>query len=1305
MVKIIASLRNLYDRIRTSISIKARNVLFFIAIFLIVVLAILIRISPILRGPNIIKAFDPWIQWYNAEYLSTHSIYEYFNWHDFKSWYPQGQYRGDLRPGLTFTVVIIYKIIRFFGIPVSLYDVCYFFPAFMGGITVLTIYYLGKEINDRGTGLVAAFFLAFNPGYMQRTMAGFFDNETIGVFASLMCFLFWLKAIKTGKLSFSIIGGIFLGYLSLSWGGYQFVYLIIPLISIILMFIDKYNQNVLIAYAGVEGTGLLIFSLFISYNYNNLFSSLTTGGLILFTVILVFFQIIQSKKNEYPRFYQGLINFLKWIFIPVVIIAAVILWVAPDILPFGFGSRFQTILNPLFREKIALVASVAEQMPSSWSVFYYNTLIPLILIPLGFYFCFKRLIAPDIFLITFLLLMFYFTGSMIRIILIFAPAAALMGAYGLVSVLKIFGSFLGERRVGVSRKRKRQLKGTIGNSEILAIYIIVGFLGIAQIVHSTDISINQFSYSQMVPAGAITDWQESLSWMRSNLKGTDVVVSWWDYGYWLTPVGNVTTVNDNMTRNSTRIGLTGMALMQTNEIYSAKVFRRLKADYVLVYFGFLLTGLGGDEGKWNWMVRICNDHYAKYKKWGMEEDNWKEDAVFDESEFQNATDGKLGPLWFQSQLAKLMFYGQTTNIEEYGEGDFRRNYPQQITTRETTDGKVWKDYIPDNGNYDFKVFIPTYISKFGLVKLYKVDYTALESKFIIKDPAVFTNGYATFEMKNTGTKDLLINKVEINGEEYPFLMSSGISNNTVESGESETVFVNLKLDGKTFEKDDVVHIDVTAQSEALEGKQYEFTNSTSNFFVKEGEKGAIKINKKNSKVIQINSTSTDVLLEVENVGKTIEILERFYVNNDTESLRFPYSSIEYLSGSSILKPGEKAKIYLKNANASFYSEDKPLSKSNKIGVATTNNVHDELLFTSNDENFKLSILSEERIVSPELSLISDSYYRKHIPISFSHTHAYTYENGTTNIEINIKNTGDIIFGIDAIYLTESLYKVNFHDYYVKSGDYNLEKGEEETIVVDATNTFTKNDITLDVNDELLICVTGSFVGDTVASDIGYIYTTKNEADIKIIDSVEGNRTSFIYANETGKLLIKNTGNEKITLGDIYLNKTLATNVEYLYGNDTLDIQECAIVSFDIPDLKINESNAVTVNVTTSSPIAKAIDTLYGYVDPKYYNITIINSGTTAFEDGNLTILIKNQGQFDVNIDAVYINSSTYGSYISLDSFFETSFNITAGSSFQLTLSRTTLQDKLGKTLTTGDKLEILVRTKEGAEFTHIETVK
>jgi dolichyl-diphosphooligosaccharide--protein glycosyltransferase len=1300
MVKILASLRNFRDRTRASISIKTRNILFFTAIFLVVFLAILLRISPIFRGPHLIKAFDPWIQWYNSEYLSTHTIYEYFNWRDFKSWYPEGFYRGTLRPGLTFTVVTVFNIFNFFGLRIPLYEICYFFPAIMGGITVLLTYYLGKEIHDRGTGLIAAFFLAFNPGYMQRTMAGFFDNETIGVFATLLTFLFLLKGMRTGKFFFSILSGLSLGYLSLSWGGYQFVYLIIPILCIILILVDKYNQNILITYAVVEGTGLLIFSIYTGFNVNSLFSDLETGGIFLFTIILVIFHVIQSKRSDHPNLYKNLINTLKWGLIPVLAILAVVIWVAPDIIPFGFGARFQTILNPLYRENISLVASVAEQMPSPWSVFYYNSLIPLILTPLGVYFCFKLLNAPEIFLIAFVLLMFYFTGSMIRIILIFSPAVSLMGAYGLVSILNIFGSFLGERREGVSRKRKRQLKGTVGNSEVLAIFMIVGFLGVAQVVHATDISVEQFSFSQISPAGVVHDWEESLMWMRSNLQGTDVVVSWWDYGYWLTPIGNVTTVNDNATMNHTRIGLTGMALMQTDETYSAKAFKRLGADYVLVYFGLMITGLGGDEGKWPWMIRICNDNYAAYKRLGMEENNWAEDSVFIEEEYQSPTGG-MGAKWFQSQLVRLMFYAVPTNPNDIEQNDIRATYVNQINSEQTQDGSLWKDHIPDNGLYDFDIFVPTYISNWGLVKLYKIDYTVLESNFIIQDTSVFDNGYAVFNIENTGTRDLNIKGVQINGENYNYLMGDSSELNILEKGTSDIVWVDIKSKGTIFQEDDVVNISVTAESQALEGKKYEFSNSSSNFFVEKSNQGEIRINKANSRVIQKNPSNTDIFLEVENIGNTTEILDRFYLNDDIVANEINPSQIEYLSGSTILNPGDISSIHISDVTTSFY----PIKTYNKIGVATPNEAKDELLFTSTNENYSISVLSEDRILSPEVLATIGSDYRKHLPVNLNKTHAYTYENGSTIIKINVKNTGDIPFGIDSIFLTESLTPVDFDDY----NTFILNENEENFIIVDATDYVDS-----EFNDEILVCVSGSFTGTRVTSDIFYVHTIKDDEDIQIIENVETNTTSFIYANETGKLLIKNTGNKQITIDQIYANSTLVSNISYVYGSPSLDLQECAIVTFDVPLLQINQSNEVIINVTTTTT-ANTSKILEAYVDPVYYDLRIDDLGTSAYPSANMTLLFTNYGQQNVTLDSVYINNTyiplenLYANYkstwVPLTSTNIEAFEIGVGNSMELTMRiNPELTTLLGVGIATDDELVILIRVEEGAEISHIEIV-
>ncbi len=1304
MPKIIASIRNFRDRARASVSVKTRNILLFIALFLLVTLAIVVRLTPVLRGPLLIKAFDPWIQYYNAEYLSTHSFYEYFNWRDFKSWYPEGYFRGNLRPGLTFTVVAIYKTFNFLGIPVSLYHICYFFPAFMGGITVLVMYFLGKEVHSKGTGLMAAFFLAFNIGYLQRTIAGFFDNETIGVFSVLMIFLFFLKAVRTGKISHSILSGVFLGYLSLSWGGYQFAYLIIPLICIILILIKKYNEHILIAYAGAQGTGLLIFSLFINFNHETLFSSLETGGIFLFTIILIIFHLIYTKKNEYPGFYNGLINLIKWGLIPAILIVAILIWIDPALIPFGFGGRFYALLNPLMREGMSLVASVAEQNPSAWAVFYYNILIPLILVPLGIYFCLKRLNAPDIFMIVFVLLLFYFTGAMIRILLLFAPAASLIGAYGLVNILKIYGGFIGEQKRGVSRKRRRQVKGTVGNTEVLAVYFLVGFLCVAQVVHTVDVSIERLSYSQIAPAGMLHDWEESLLWMRNNLPGTSVVVSWWDYGYWLTPIGNVTTVNDNATYRGERIGMTGMAFMQTNEIYSAEIFQRLKADYVLVYFGFLYSGLGGDEGKWPWMVRICNDHYEYYKDLGLEKDNWVENAVFDENEYQNSTTGAMGAKWFESQLVKLMFYGEPTDPGSTTEGTLAHHYATQINRRQTDDGNVWATYIPPNGQYDFKVFVPEHFSPNKMIKLYKVDYTALDSKFMITNPEIFDSGYGTFKLDNIGKKDLLITSVEVNGVEYDFTLGKGINTQIVDAGEDDLVWVDIKSGGTTFNKDDVVSMKVTAESEALEQKIFTFSNSTSNFFVKEAGEGAIQINKANSNIIQIDENHANALLEVENVGESIIVLDRFYVNDDIVSNRFLNENIEYLSGSSILYPGEKATIYLQDSPVTFY----PIKKYNKIGVATPNDIRDEILFTSSQENNSITIYNDDRILSPEIAAAAiESNYRKHIPIDFNKTHAYTYDNGSTIIKIYVKNTGDDIYALGPIYLNgvNPEHSVNPEHFFTVGGKVILDPNEEEIIVVDATDYVDG-----EVNEEILICVTTSF-GEPVASDIGYIHTTRNEPDIQIIENVESTTISYIYANETGSLVIKNTGNVPVTLDSVYINETVILNfsnsneIEFIYGNTTLDVQECAGVSFDILGLKINKSNEINVRVTTYST-AYDNETLYAKVDSELYNIEIDGPGTIAdIGDDKFTIQINNYGNWNVTIDSIYVNET----YINLSEFvFE------EGSSYEianltgyiiLTMTITRLEQLIGVALTDEHTLLILARTIEGAEDSHEEAVR
>ncbi len=164
--------------------------------------------------------------------------------------------------------------------------------------------------------------------------------------------------------------------------------------------------------------------------------------------------------------------------------------------------------------------------------------------------------------------------------------------------------------------------------------------------------------------------------------------------------------------------------------------------------------------------------------------------------------------------------------------------------------------------------------------------------------------------------------------------------------------------------------------------------------------------------------------------------------------------------------------------------------------------------------------------------------------------------------------------------------------------------------------------------------------------------------------------------------------------------SVANDVNFLYGDATLEVQECALISFDIDTLKINKSNEVRVNITTDTT-ATTIHTFNAIVDNNLYNITISSADSSADLFGDLIIKTTNGGTRDLNIDSVYIN----GTYFNINDFslgVGESLDLEPLDSVTLTIPMSyvnnTLIIQLGiPELYSSDELEVLVRTKEGAE--------
>ena len=132
----------------------------------------------------------------------------------------------------------------------------------------------------------------------------------------------------------------------------------------------------------------------------------------------------------------------------------------------------------------------------------------------------------------------------------------------------------------------------------------------------------------VVPSEPAQEWLDMLSWTRNNLQPTSVVCAWWDYGYWLSIVGNVTTLADNATVNTTQIENIGFIFMAPED-QAMQMLEQYDAEYILVFTTLALGTSSdgsyyvaqpagfGDEGKWSWMARISGQARERFIENGI----------------------------------------------------------------------------------------------------------------------------------------------------------------------------------------------------------------------------------------------------------------------------------------------------------------------------------------------------------------------------------------------------------------------------------------------------------------------------------------------------------------------------------------------------------------------------------------------------------------------------------------------------------------------------------------------------------------
>eukprot|EP01083_Nonionella_stella_P079215 217156_1 len=573
---------------------------------LICILSFCIRLFSVIRYESVIHEFDPWFNFRATKYLVKNGFYAFHNWFDDMTWYPLGRnIGGTTYPGLMWTAAILHKIAHFLNIPINIRNVCVFTAPFMSSLTSLSVYLLTMESWNSHAALMAASVAAVVPGYISRSVAGSYDNEAVAIFALVNTFYLWVKAVKTGSLLWSCLCALGYFYMVASWGGYIFIINLIPLHVFLCILAGRFSHRLYVAYSIFYSVGTLLSMQiqFVQFQPVSLDSveHLPAMGIFVLVQLCEGYLIVRSllTEKQQKQFFKAVLLFT------VSVLGGLVALAALGFVPMLTG-RFLALIG-LGDHTIAIVKSVSEHQPTSWGTFFLDMHMLVLLVPVGLVVVYRKLTDANMFVCLYAILSSYFAGIMIRLVLVISPVACVFGGIALSELLRAaFGVF--------TRKKSSFIKKVSGAMLIC----MIGCTGIMYYRHCTWVTSAAYSSPSIILQAyqndgsrvIFDDYREAYNWLNHNTPADAKIMSWWDYGYQITGMGNRTVLVDNNTRNNTHIATVGMAMASTEED-AYPILQAHHVDYVLAVFGGVIGYSSDDINKFLWMVRIGGGTYPR----------------------------------------------------------------------------------------------------------------------------------------------------------------------------------------------------------------------------------------------------------------------------------------------------------------------------------------------------------------------------------------------------------------------------------------------------------------------------------------------------------------------------------------------------------------------------------------------------------------------------------------------------------------------------------------------------------------------
>ncbi|MBU4076919.1 MAG: oligosaccharyl transferase, archaeosortase A system-associated [Euryarchaeota archaeon] len=582
----------------TPVAGKNTKTVAYFLLFLIFLLALLLRfaaVNKIFVGSSVI--FPDFDVYYHLR-LITYSVQNFpsFLWFDSYVNYPLG-YNVGWMPFYDLAIAFITLLISS-GSPTThtIETVAAIFPVALGAITVIPIFFIGKELHDRKLGLLSAFLFAIMPAHITVSRLGLTDHHVAEVFLFTMVLLLLIISMKYNSLIFAVLAGIFIGGMVFTWSAAQIYIAIISMFFIIQYGVNLYrgktSENLILIGAVTALTALIITVLLFLLHWIPLYQVL--GIVTFFSAVILpgVLSNIMLKKRIHKLMYPVAIVFFGFL-----LAGSIMLF------PQEFGI-FDEAMKYLAGENV--VGTIIETQPFAEDYFAFITTL-YFSIPFGFTLFFA------------LIGLFYYIVSELGYR--FAPEKLLFLISGLVIILLTFNQvrFSYLMSIFVAFFAAYFINRMIFDENfVLNTKTIASFTFLILLIGLPTAYV-AYALATETPEVA-GDWRDALIWMRNNTPETSyydnprespeyVVMAWADYGNWIEYVARRPVVANNF-----QAGIIAAAQYFTadSEKTANDILDQRRARYVIVDDE---TGFGFEDivyGKYGHILDIAGKNMSNY---------------------------------------------------------------------------------------------------------------------------------------------------------------------------------------------------------------------------------------------------------------------------------------------------------------------------------------------------------------------------------------------------------------------------------------------------------------------------------------------------------------------------------------------------------------------------------------------------------------------------------------------------------------------------------------------------------------------